>query len=457
MARNELARGVAALAVGGSLLLGLVPGAHAEADFGGFQAFTGASGVRGTYSVGGFAISEPIDLGAPVAQATLDSLAGRAFGSVPYPGDTAIRYPGYVALATGSAPPGYPLFVEAQYPQSPEGGFADPSGRMTLTAKAASDSSTGTAAIRGGAEDAPPASAATTAVKREGDKLIATAESVDRGIDVGGALQIGTVISRSVTTYSPGAQPTTETTLRIEGGRAGEQSFAYGPGGLTVASAGVPIPARDGLAALNKALEPAGLILSFADAVPITGGAQSAGLVVEKQADIPGGGPGRFRLRFGQASSAVVIEGSAAPAASAAPVSPVPVDQPPGSDPNNPPAPSDAAAATYSASPLVDAVTGAEGYPAPALPLSPGSDGVASTATASTSGPSTSTADQAAFAREAAQPGTVAVLPAARAASASGLFDDNGDRVLFGAITAVALLGVGTAMLWRRGMSQWTS
>src|SRR5439155_4084787 len=146
---------------------------------------------------------------------------------------------------------------------------------------------------------APPASAATTAVKRDSDKLVATAESVDRGIDVGGALQIGTIVSRAVTTYSPGGQPTTETTLRIEGGRAGGQSFAYGPGGLTVASSGVPVPARDGLAALNKALAPAGLVLSFADAVPITGGAQSAGLVAEKQADIPGGGPGRFRLRFG--------------------------------------------------------------------------------------------------------------------------------------------------------------
>jgi hypothetical protein len=51
----------------------------------------------------------------------------------------------------------------------------------------------------------------------------------------------------------------------------------------------------------------------------------------------------------------------------------------------------------------------------------------------------------------------VAVLPVARAATASGLFTDDGDKAVLGAITAVALLGFGTAVLWRRGMSQWTS
>jgi hypothetical protein len=459
MIRNVTARGVTALAVGGSLFFGFGPGVHAEEDFGGFQAFTDASGVRGTYSVSGFAIAEPIDLGAPVAQATLDTLAGRAFGSLPYPGDTAVRYPGYVALATGSAPPGYPLFVEAQHPQTPEGAFTDPSGQVALAAKAAADSSTGTAAI-GGGDDASPASSASTAVKRDTGKLVATAESVDRGIDVGGAVQIGTVISRSVTTYTPGGQPTTETLLRIEGGRAGDMSFGYGPNGLTVASAGVPLPARDGLAALNKALEPAGLVLSFADAVPITGGAQSAGLVLEKQADIPGGGPGRFRLRFGQASSAIVVEGTAPPAASAGEVSPLPVAEPP--------APSDAGAPAAGDTSLpVDAVTVPEPIAAPVLPLMSGYGDFARTATVSTAETDVSAEDGvAAFAPEAAapapeatQPGPPAAVlaPAALAASSSGLFDDNGDRAVFGAITAVALFGVGAAMLWRRGMSQWTS
>jgi len=446
--RRIAARGVGAVVIGGSLVLGLVPGAHADGDFGGFQAFTAASGVRATYSVGGFAIAEPLDLGAPVAQATLDSLAGRAFGSVPYPGDTAVRYPGYVALATGSAPPGYPLFVEAQYPQNPDGAFADPSGRLSLAAKAAADSSAGTATIRG-AGDAPPASSATTSVKRDDNTLVATAESVDRGIDVGGALQVATVVSRAVTTYSPGGQPTTETSLRMDGGKAGDLTFGYGPKGLTVASAGVPLPARDGLAALNKALAPAGLALSFADAVPITGGAQSAGLVVEKQADVPGGGPGRFRLRFGQATSAVIIEGTAAPATAAGPASPVPVGESPAPSPP---------ASESGATPVVDAATAGSAGPADFLPNSPASDGGTVPATASTSGSPSGSPDEVALAPGTVAPGgTVAVLPAARAAAATGLFNDHGDRAVFGAITAVALLGLGMAMLWRKGMSQWIS
>src|SRR2546429_627959 len=98
-------------------------------------------GLSSRYSTADPAIRPPVDRGARVAQAALDSLVGRAFASAPYPGDTAVRYPGYVALATGSAPPGYPLFVEAKHPQSPENAFADPTGHLTLAAKAAADGS----------------------------------------------------------------------------------------------------------------------------------------------------------------------------------------------------------------------------------------------------------------------------------------------------------------------------
>ncbi|HEV7685220.1 MAG TPA: hypothetical protein VGQ80_01550 [Acidimicrobiia bacterium] len=468
MARNErghgrrrwrlATRGLGALVVGGSLLLAAIPGAQADTDFGGFQAFTAASGARATYSVGGFVIAEPIDAGGPVAQATLDSLAGRAFGSVPYPGDAAIRYPGYVALATGSAPPGYPLFAEAQYPQTPEGSYADPSGSLTLGAKTGADSSTGTAAIRAGSADAPASnSLASTSIKKEEGKLVATAESVDRGINVGGALQIGTLVSSSVTTYTPGAQPTTETTLRIEGGRAGEQSFGFGPSGLTLSSTNVPLPGRDGLAALNKALEPAGLVISFAEPVPVTGGAQAAGLVIEKRADLPGAGPGVFRLRFGQATAGIVIEGGmAAPAAPGA-ASPLPVAEPagPGADGGSPAV--DPASADSPAAPLAAIASGGSEFgermgqgPTAADGAFPASESAAA------AGPPDST-DQPASSAPRRSGGSVAVLPVARAATASGLFADDGDKAVLGAITAVALLGFGAAVLWRRGMAQWTS
>lgn len=448
-------QGLGAVVVGGSLLLAAIPGAHADTDFGGFQAFTAASGARATYSVGGFAIAEPIDTGGPVAQATLDSLAGRAFGSVPYPGDAAVRYPGYVALATGSAPPGYPLFVEAQYPQTPEGTYADPSGSLTLGAKTGAESSTGTAAIRAGSAEAPASdSLASTSIKKDEGKLVATAQSVDRGINIGGALQIGTLVSSSVTTYTPGAQPTTETTLRIEGGRAGEQSFGFGPGGLTLSSTNVPLPGRDGLATLNKALEPAGLVISFAQPVPINGGAQAAGLVVEKRADLPGAGPGVFRLRFGQATSGIVIEGGVPAGAAPGAASPLPVAEPAGPDADGSSPAVDPASADSPAAAQADIASGASEFAGSPDRGSTAADGASPGSEITAPAGVTDSTDQPAPGRSG---GSVAVLPVARAATASGLFTDDGDKAVLGAITAVALLGFGTAVLWRRGMSQWTS
>src|SRR2546423_13790743 len=60
-------------------------GAAAEADEGsqafGFQGFTAASSLRLSYEIPGYIAPRPIDGAGPIAEATLDALAGGGFAS----------------------------------------------------------------------------------------------------------------------------------------------------------------------------------------------------------------------------------------------------------------------------------------------------------------------------------------------------------------------------------------
>src|SRR2546423_14982330 len=88
-------------------------GAAAEADEGsqafGFQGFTAASSLRLSYEIPGYIAPRPIDGAGPIAEATLDALAGRGLpppspsrggrGEQPAAGDRGAR----------AQPPGHPL------------------------------------------------------------------------------------------------------------------------------------------------------------------------------------------------------------------------------------------------------------------------------------------------------------------------------------------------------------
>src|SRR5690242_7865978 len=94
---------------------GVVVGPAADAEEGsqsfGFQGFTAASSLRLSYEIPGYIAPRPIDGAGPVAEATLDALAGRSFASLPYPGDDGVNYPALVNVATGHTPPGYPFYA----------------------------------------------------------------------------------------------------------------------------------------------------------------------------------------------------------------------------------------------------------------------------------------------------------------------------------------------------------
>jgi hypothetical protein len=297
-----------------SALLMVVQGGAAKAegsDLGGFSALAVASGQRVTLTVTQFlVIQEFFDGAGPVAQSTMDPQSGgESFGSFPYPGSTALQYPAFVALGTGTTPPGYPFYVKADTNEG-EKSLADPTETYRLHAKADREMAESLARLRGSAGDAGQAgSVSTTSIKQEGGKLVATAESLTDGQAIG-PLRIASVHSKSVTTFVPGeSAPKTTTEMRLDGGAVGDQRFSFGPKGLTVTETAVPVPVSEGLAALNDALKPSGLSVRFLDPEPITGGAQAGTFEVTATRDIAGSGAGVLRTRFGQATSAIVPGG----------------------------------------------------------------------------------------------------------------------------------------------------
>src|SRR5438309_2730355 len=111
-----------------------------------------AQGMRMGYSVPDqFAVSQFIDGGGPVAQVSVDS-TGKAigFGSLPYPGETAVAAPGALTLVTKVPVPPYPFYAEASYPVTPSAEVKDPSGTYDLSAKAEQEKAEGSAAMNFG-------------------------------------------------------------------------------------------------------------------------------------------------------------------------------------------------------------------------------------------------------------------------------------------------------------------
>jgi hypothetical protein len=193
----------------------------------------------------------------------------------------------------------------------PEQELADPSGSYRLAATAGLDAATGVARMAWGSEQGSSGGLATTSVKVEGAVVTASAETVNEALSYGGgALRIASARSRSVTTYSAGADaPVTVTDLAVEGASAGGVSFSYGANGLVVANQGVPIPATDGLAQINQALAPAGVTVRMVGEAPVAGGrsADAFEVATTQAPPIPGVPPSVVRQRIGGATSAVLV------------------------------------------------------------------------------------------------------------------------------------------------------
>lgn len=311
--RSRTARGgVCALLVGGALALPLGLGSAGADSLGrSFVAVGESSGGYVRYGIPGFLVVDYfIDGGGPVSRASLGSDGtSQAFGSLPYPGSAGASYNGTVAFATGTAPPAYPFYASAFYPTQPEQKVEDPSGAYKLSAVVTGQRADGQAVVAAPPQGDHPVfrAAATSRGVAEDEQVRAEATSLTEGF-VLGPVSIGSVRSESVTRYrKDDAAPVTTTAFQLDGGKAGDMTFSFGPAGLQVAKQGIPIPVPSGLSALNQALAPAGMSVRFVEPKPVPGGAAATAFEVVWTAKVPGAGDGIFLVRLGGASSFIQL------------------------------------------------------------------------------------------------------------------------------------------------------
>ena len=459
MTMRKRARLLAAVLVVGAALGGAVAEAEEGSQSFGFQGYTAASSLRLSYEIPGYIAPRPIDGAGPIAEATLDALAGKSFASLPYPGDDGVNYPALVNVAIGQTPPGYPFYAVANSDQ-PESQVADPSNTFVLTAKVAPQLATSEGKFRpSGGETVMSGATSKTSVVASGEEVVATAESLSEGIRIGD-LTIGSVRSKSVTVYKPGAQPVTTSETLVEGGKVGETSFSFGPKGLTVAQNAVPIPAGESLATLNKTLGPAGLSVSFADVTELVGGKQTAAFVVRSQhpSPVPGAKEGILTLRFGQALSGVVAADTAAPidtglgtetgASNPEPASggaDVPAGHP---EPTAPAVDTSTSGAAGGSALSSDISSGLS----PGFSGSTSSSGAAGSESASLSGDTSGALGGTPF--EQAVP---APAPVVRAGTSLASSNSASASPLYGVLALAGLLFIAVSSVWRKGGQKWTS
>ena len=157
-----------AAALGGAAVIGTAPVGRAGAD--GVPSFTAlalAEANRVTFTVPGFIALETLaDGGAPVSQAQLTALGGRAFASTAYPGDTATHTEQLTGAAGLPAPPAYPLYVEAAHPGEPKAEATPPGQRMVAEATANAAAGTASASLLPAGDAARPVLAAALSTTR---------------------------------------------------------------------------------------------------------------------------------------------------------------------------------------------------------------------------------------------------------------------------------------------------
>jgi hypothetical protein len=274
-----------------------------------------AQAVRLTYSMPGSLAQSPIlDGGGPVSEATGDS-TGRAvtFASLPFPGETAVFFPGVMAAATGVQPPtGYPFYARADYPTTPQSDVVDPSGTYVLRTRADRGRADGEAAVRlidQGADSVSRSSAATHFTLDDRGNATVVAETESWGLSLGGgALTIASVRSWSTSTYLQGNdQPVVSRELVIEGAKAFEHSVSIGSDGVHVDNAYFArAPFVDGSQILNDSLKQAGIsVRTMSGSADRSGSADLLEITSHHPVPVPGHPKGTLIWRFGGATTGI--------------------------------------------------------------------------------------------------------------------------------------------------------
>jgi hypothetical protein len=299
--RNRLTAGVlGSLTIGGLLLASAPAPGAAAAPLVKFRAVAGADGVRQTLTRPDAPLSSQVaDSGVPSAQAAIDGLGNsEAYGSLVYPGASALAVPGLASGIIGQSLPSYPLLASSSDPSRPK-----------------DDASKGPAEIRA-ASTASRSAGNTSFVSPSGGRFVADAEvtgdqaagtlsavgkSEASAVDIAGVLRLSSVRG-SATAKLAGGKVTTSSTLEV-----GETSVAgirvvLTADGLELAGQKAPLPDTS---PILKPLKDAGLTVELVAPEKLNGGVRSAGVRVSDTQATPDGSTVTQSYTFGQALAVV--------------------------------------------------------------------------------------------------------------------------------------------------------
>ena len=292
----------------------VAPAPAGAADSRPLVATASAQAVRVTYTMpDSAAVATLFDGGGPVSEATGDS-TGRAvtFASLPYPGETAVFFPGVTAGGTGVHPPvGYPFYARADYPTTPHAEVFDPSGTYDLRADVGRGRADGEAALQfigEGADSVSRSSSATRFTLDDRGNATVVAETESWGISLGGgALTIASVRSRSTSIYIQGSdQPVVSRELVIDGARAFRQSVTIAPDGVHVDDKVARAPFADGSQSLNAALKQSGIsVRTVSESGDPAGSTDLLEITSHHPVPLPGNPQGTLVWRFGAVTTAI--------------------------------------------------------------------------------------------------------------------------------------------------------
>lgn len=304
-------RAVLLAAVAGLAMM--LPAAVASADESAsgsdtFDALATAEAFRYQFGSPGFLVVERyIDFGAPVAQASIDSLGrSNAFASDPYPGETFIAGPGTLSGVTGLPNPGnYPFYVSTSYPAKPESTYDEPG--YVLQAKSEELQSASSARHGGASGDSAvffAEAAATVNYTPSTGAVQAQSKALARQIDVGGVLKIGSMATSAKVSQLPGQEAVRESTFRVDFVSIAGQAVGISAKGLTLAGSNAPLP--DG-SPMAQALKNANITVQYLQAANQPGEVTSPGLLVTQRFPVPQGPEMISTLVLGRAVARVNI------------------------------------------------------------------------------------------------------------------------------------------------------
>ncbi len=273
----------------------------------------GAEGVHVQVDIPKFLVVEKVEVGAPQAQASLDTQGNSSsFAGLPYPGDAVANiFSVPSVLLNTSIPFTTPGYVFAQAPVTPSAETQDPSGIYQLKATASNEQAFGRAALEGGSGSIASGFHAQSTVTTDGQGgMKVLSESVAQGIDIGGVLRIGSIRSRSTTTYKAGDKdPETDTEFTIDAVSILGVRVGLSDKGLVLGNQTLQLPVGNLIASLSNALKGAGVSIRFDDAETIEGGGVAKGLEISVTRHIPIQGNPLVTLTytFGRASSFIDV------------------------------------------------------------------------------------------------------------------------------------------------------